>query len=154
MELRNYLDLMNKLEYDLEKYSKNNNIYEFFNCLMTLNAIPEWIRNSDNSSSKLKEFANEKLSNIIANKNFKLDYNLLESEIDHKLRFIRLTCNHLKHRNNNKEIPLIKSQYGGMLPATFPIKLYNIIAIGEKSFDAEFILLDVAKFWKRIISEN
>jgi hypothetical protein len=49
-ELNNYLELVKKLDYDLDRYSKNNHIYALMDCLMILNSLPEWIKESSEAS--------------------------------------------------------------------------------------------------------
>ena len=85
---------------------------------------------------------------------FVLDENKLNTDIDHQLRFVRLICNHSKHKTDSKLIPCIKSKYGGTLPAEFPIKLYNIIVVGENEFDAEVLLDQVSSFWIGTVDKN
>jgi hypothetical protein len=146
-QLNTYIDLISKLDYDLERYSKTNHIYELLDCLMTLNAIPEWIIGDAEAPDRLKLVAREKI-NIMKDFNFTLDENKLDSEIDHKLRFIRLICNHSKHKTNAPSIPVIKSVYGATFPMILPAKLCNIIVIGNKEIDAESLLKEVVFFWK------
>tara|TARA_R110001606_G_C14896376_1_gene593389 strand:+ start:67 stop:357 length:291 start_codon:yes stop_codon:yes gene_type:complete len=85
---------------------------------------------------------------------FEFDETKLESDIDHQLRFIRLFCNHTKHKTDSGQIPRIISTYGATFPMVLPAKLYNIIVIGEIEFDAEILLLNVYKFWKEHIEKS
>ncbi|MEK6152137.1 hypothetical protein WIW50_02700 [Flavobacteriaceae bacterium 3-367] len=146
-QITDYRGLLEKLKFDLNRYKKGNNIYELLDCLMTLNAIPEWIINSKNTKPDLMRLAREKLAIMKGENSFILDARKLSSDIDHQLRFIRLICNHSKHKTDSELIPKIQSKYGGILPASFPIKLYNIVAIGENEYDAEYLLDRVANFW-------
>ncbi len=98
--------------------------------------------------------AREKESIMKGNNGFQFDESKLESEIDHQLRFIRLFCNHSKHKTDSGHIPRIISKYGATLPMTLPAKLYSIIAIGQIEFDAEFLLRNVHNFWKRNIENK
>jgi len=150
-QITDYKGLLEKLKYDLNRYKKSNNIYELLDCLMTLNAIPEWITNSKDAEPDLTQLAGEKLSVMKGKSGFVLDESKLSTDIDHQLRFIRLICNHSKHKTDSELIPKVQSKYGGILPASFPIKLYNIIAVGENEYDAEHLLNSVANFWKNAI---
>ncbi len=151
-KISDYQDLLKKLDYDIQRYRKNNHSYELIDCLMTLNALPEWIKKSETSSDSLKNIAIEKEIIMKGRNGFQLDENLIESNIDHQLRFIRLFCNHSKHKTDSGRIPKIISEYGATFPMTLPAKLYNIIALGNKSFDAEYLILQVYDFWKNEIS--
>lgn len=153
-EISDYPDLLKKLEYDIERYRKNNHSYELIDCLMTLNALPEWIKKSGTAKESLRNLAITKEEIMKGQNGFQLDENLIESKIDHQLRFIRLFCNHSKHKTDSGQIPRIISTYGATLPATLPAKLYNIIALGNKGFDAEHLILEVYKFWKNEILDK
>lgn len=150
-EVSSFKDLLKKLEYDLKRYNKNNHSYELIDCIMSLNALPDWMKNSDKISDELKELVREKELIMKGNNGFQFDETKLESEIDHQLRFIRLFCNHSKHKTDSGHIPRIVSKYGATLPMTLPAKLYNIIAIGQMEFNAEFLLNNVYDFWKQNI---
>lgn len=152
-EISDFKDLLNKLDYDIERYRKNNHSYELIDCLMTLNALPEWIQKSDTSTESLKNTAIKKEQIMKGKNGFQLDENLIESHIDHQLRFIRLFCNHSKHKTDSGQIPKIISAYGATLPVTLPAKLYNIIALGNKRFDAEYLILEVYSYWKKEITK-
>lgn len=146
IELDNYKILVEKLKFDLNRYSKNNSIYILLDCFFTLNALPEWIIKGE-IDINLKTLVQEKISVMKGLNNFTLNEGFIRTDIDHQLRLIRLICNHAKHKKDAKSLPIIKTKYGGTLPATFPIKLYNIIAIGEFECDAEYIMHNVADFW-------
>lgn len=153
-EISNFQDLLKKLEYDLKRYSKNNHSYEFIDCIMSLNALPEWIINATNISDELKELACEKEIIMKGKNGFQFDETKLESDIDQQLRFIRLFCNHSKHKTDSGYIPRIISKYGATLPVTLPAKLYNIVAIGQSEFDGELLLNNVYDFWKQNIENK
>ena len=152
-QIINYLDLFKKLEYDIDRYSKSNHIYELLDCLLTLNAIPEWIINSEDATEELKKLAEAKLKIMKGLDGFSFEEDKLATDIDQKLRFVRLTCNHSKHKTNSKHIPVIKSVFGATFPFTFPAKFCNIIAIGTKEIDAEQLVNDVADFWKNQVEK-
>ncbi len=153
-EISSFKDLLKKLEYDLKRYSENNHSYEFVDCIMSLNALPEWIKSSTNISDELKALADEKELIMKGSNGFQFNEMKLRTEIDQQLRFIRLFCNHSKHKTDSGHIPRIVSKYGATLPATLPAKFYNIIAIGEMEFDAEFLLKNVYNFWKENIESK
>lgn len=151
-EISNYNDLLKKFEYDLERYSKNNHSYELIDCIMSLNALPEWIKNSENASSNLKQIAIEKDEIMKSSRSFNKE--LIQTNLDEQLKFIRLFCNHSKHKTDSEVIPRIVSEYGGTLPAVLPIKLYNYIALGENMYDAEYLIRNIYNFWKEQIQIN
>ncbi len=146
-QISDYKGLIEKLKYDLDRYKNSNHIYELLDCLMTLNAIPEWIINSRNTELDLRQLAEDKLTIMKGKNGFILDERRVSCDINHQLRFIRLICNHSKHKTNSELIPKVQSKHGGTFPASFPIKLYNIVAIGEIEYDAEYLIDNVAKFW-------
>jgi hypothetical protein len=151
-EIKDYKDLIKKIEYDIERYRKNNHVYELIDCLMSLSSLPEWISKNENASDNLRKIVDEKLL-IMRGQGFEFNENEVENNIDHKLRFVRLYCNQTKHSKKKGEIPKIISKYGATLPFTFPGKLYNIIAIGEKEYDAEYLINDVYNYWNKLINE-
>ena len=138
----------------MSRYSKNNHSYELVDCVMSLNALPEWIKNSTDATGELQELALEKESIMKGENGFKFDESKLELDINHQLRFIRLFCNHSKHKTDSGHIPRIISKYGASFPMTLPAKLCNIIAIGQLEFDAEFLINNVYDFWKQNIEKN
>jgi hypothetical protein len=150
-EINSYLELVKKLDYDLERYSRTNHIYELLDCFMTLNSLPEWIKGSPEASQPLKGIAEAKLK-IMKGQDFTLDVDKLDTDIDHQLRFIRLICNHSKHKTDSSQIPIIKSMGGSAFPATLPVK-FDIVAIGDKEVDAEDLINRVANFWKTEINK-
>jgi len=152
-EIKDYKGLMKKIEYDIKRYQKNNHVYELIDCLMSLSALPEWIFKNENTPSELKKIAKEKAIIMKGHGDFVFNENQLDKEIDHKMRFIRLYCNQTKHNQKKGEIPRIESKYDATLPVTLPLKLYNIIAIGEKQIDAEHLITDVYDFWEKLIND-
>lgn len=71
--------------------------------------------------------------------------------IDHQLRFVRLFCNHSKHKTDSGQIPKIISTYGANLPMTLPAKLCTIMAVGSLELDAEYLFLKIYNYWKEIL---
>lgn len=149
-EISDFNDLLKKLEFDLKRYQKNNHSYELIDCIMTLNSLPEWIIKTETISKELQELTKRKIS-IMKGKDFEFDESKIESDINHQLRFIRLFCNHTKHKTESGQIPKIISRYGATLPMLLPAKLYNMIALGKTEFDAEFLINNIYNFWKKEI---
>lgn len=152
-EISDFNDLLKKLEFDLKRYQKNNHSYELIDCIMTLNSLPEWIIKTENISKELKELTELKIS-IMKGKGFEFDESKIESDINHQLRFIRLFCNHTKHKTESGQIPKIITRYGATLPMLLPAKLYNMIALGKTEFDAEFLINNIYDFWKKEIEKE
>ena len=152
-EISDFKDLMKKFEFDLKRYQKNNHSYELIDCIMTLNALPEWIINTEGVSVELKELTEIKISIMKGQNGFEFDESLIESDINHQLRFIRLFCNHTKHKTESGIIPKIVSKYGATFPITFPAKFYNLLALGKKEFDAELLIYNIYEFWKKEVEK-
>lgn len=152
-ELNTYNDLLLKLDYDRERLANTNHIYELLDCLLTLNALPEWIANSQTGNSQLMQIVEEKIK-VMKGHSFNFDENLIHSDIDQQLRLIRLVCNHAKHKTDSVLIPTIKREYDASFPMVFPIKFGFIIAVGKQKVDAEFVVSQVANFWKKAISDS
>jgi len=108
---------------------------------------PEWIKESSEASVSLKALASTKIL-VMKGKGFAFDENQLDIDIGHQLPFIRLICNHSKHKTDSPLIPVIKSSYRAPFSVTLPAKLYNIIATGNKEIRAEDLNNKVADFWK------
>ena len=151
--LDNFHDLLKKLDYDIERLAKTNNIYELLDCFLTLNAIPEWIVNSSTENKPLKEIASQKLK-IMKGHQFDFDENLLFQDLDQKLRLIRLVCNHAKHKTDSIHIPKINRELGCGIPMMIPAKFGFVISIGKQRVDAEYLVFEVARFWKLLIENN
>ena len=152
-ELDNFHDLLKKLDYDIERLNKTSHIYELLDCLLTLNAIPEWIVNSSTENETLKEIANQKLK-IMKGHEFSFDENLLHEDFDQKLRLIRLVCNHAKHKTDSIHIPKIKREMDCGFPMMLPAKFGFVISISKQSVDAEYLVFELAKFWKSKIESD
>jgi hypothetical protein len=145
--LEGYKDFFRKALHDFERYSQTRGVYELADCLLTLNSLPEWIRESKEADSELKMIAAEKIIIMQASEGFQFDEYKL-NEIDHQLRFIRLFCNHTKHAARKEKLP--KISMGARLPATFPIT-FDYIEVGETSYIALDLIRDVIEFWRRLI---
>jgi len=144
--LENYKDLFEKILYDYELFIKNRNPkYDLMNCFMGLNSIPEWLMNDPNVTSDIKHIGKQKNEVMKDRTKIPFDVNQIRTSLDHQLKFIRLYCNHTKHKTD--WIPEIQMYEGGF-PYTFPIKFYAFIAIGKDNYDVEHLVLNVINFWK------
>lgn len=150
--LTDYNDLFLKAQCDFEQYKRTSGVYELANCLLTLNALPEWILNCDKISVELKKATLEKL-NVMKNMNnlYPLDEKALETDIDQKLRFVRLFCNHLKHSEPKEKFPAI--EMGAPIPTKLPAP-FTKIKIGERYFDAPSIVQSIIDFWDGLLNET
>ena len=155
-EINDYTDIISKLDYDIKRYTQNAHIYELVDCLLTLNALPEWIVSSIKAKPSLVLLANNKIIIMKGSGGFVFDENKLDSDMDHKLRFVRLICNHSKHKTNSGHIPVIKTISDSRdtgFPYVFPVIFYkHRIVIGSKSVDAEILINEVTDFWKKEIA--
>ena len=151
-KLENFNDLIVKLDYEIKQHIESNHIYDLLNCLLTLNSLPEWIVNSQTASKELKQIATEKIKIMKGNNGFSFDEKLLFNDINHQLRFIRIMCNHTKHKTDSKEIPIIESIPGTTFPMLLPARFCIIISIGTLKIDGAFLVFQVAQFWKQQIS--
>ncbi|MEJ7740472.1 MAG: hypothetical protein WKF97_23900 [Chitinophagaceae bacterium] len=148
--LCNYKDWFSKAVHDFQRYKETYGVYELADCLLTLNALPEWIVKSIEAPESLKDIAGSKILIMTDHNAFVFDENKLNGDIDQKLRFIRIFCNHSKHAVPKNKFP--KIEMSATLPAALPIKFENI-SVGNSYFRAEDILLDVIKFWTKSIEE-
>ncbi|WP_026711788.1 hypothetical protein [Flavobacterium filum] len=148
--LNDYKDWYDKALYDFDKFKQSRGVYELTDCLLTLNALPEWIRNSDNVDLHLKNIVVEKIEIMQGKNNFIFDETKLH-EVDQQLRFIRIFCNHSKHAVSKEKFP--KIEMAAMLPAMFPIT-FDYIKIGNLVFPAEPIIKSVIDFWSQYINKE
>lgn len=153
-ELNDYKDLITKLDYDMKKLKETNHIYELLDCLFTLNSLPEWVIASETANESLKQIAKNKVEIMKGLGGFVFDENLLNKDINQMLRFVRLICNHTKHKTNSKQIPIIQSIPGTTFPMLLPARFCIIIAIGNLRVDGEFLVYQVSEFWKKEIINN
>ena len=148
--LSTYSDWVEKAKYEYNLYTKSYGLYDLTNCLLTLNAIPEWIRKSDHISDDLKKIAEDK--NTIMKGGgvpFYLDETKLDN-IDNQLKLIRMFCNHTKH-SEKKYIPELISCIE--FPATFNLK-FNKIKVDNKLIEIEPIIKSIIDYWDEIISRH
>ncbi len=151
-EIETYEDLFKKVLFDFNRYKTNlNHPYDLMNCLLGLNALPEWLVSDPNANAQLQLMGKQK--NEVMKDNVKVPFDLSQigMSIDHQLKFIRLYCNHSKHNTKNNLIPTIKVTQGSF-PYTLPIKFFNFISIGNNNYDVEYLLNDVIDFWQKAFS--
>ena len=146
--LSKYQDWLRKAKYELSRYRDSNSVYDLANCLLTLNALPEWVAKSDNAPSKLRDIANSKLSIMRGEQGFQLSSDKLNL-IDHQLRFIRLFCNHAKHGDPKELLPQIT--LCEPIPVVFPNK-FDHIHIGNKFIPVVPIVESVIHFWEKEVA--
>lgn len=145
--LDSYSDWLEKAEHDLSVFEKTYNVYDMANCFLSLNALPEWVQKADNASEILRQLAEDK---IYIMKYHQLDIERLkDNDINNQLRFIRLFCNHAKHKK--KKGDFIKITMSARLPTILPIK-FEYLSISENcSIKAVDLLKNVINFWKKNI---
>ena len=153
-KLNDYNDLILKLDFNINRLRESNHIYDLLDCMLTLNSLPEWIIASDTANESLKKVADEKVKIMKGLNGFVFDENELFNNIDHQLRFVRLLCNHTKHKSNSKLIPRIESIPGTTLPLALPARFCIIVAVGNLRVDGEFIAFQVSEFWKNEILKH
>jgi len=149
--LDDYNDWLDKAKYNFEKYKETYALYDLADCILTLNALSEWIAKSDKAPEKLREITTEKLEYMTDNVNGFVFDETKFYDINQKLRFIRVFCNFSKHSTPKHKFS--KIVMGSTLPAFFPIKFENI-AIGDSFFNASEIINDVITFWVSCIEKD
>ncbi|WP_231490338.1 hypothetical protein [Pedobacter sp. Leaf170] len=145
--LANYDNLLAKLEYDLQRYLENNHTYSMLDCLMGINAIPEWILHTDTAPAQLKTIAAQKIE-VMKGVGFIFDPANLDADLDTQLGFVRLTCNHSKHKTDSPHIPRIKTIGAATFPMVFPATFTPMMFIGDKQVNAAKIIKAALDFWK------
>lgn len=150
-ELRTYKHWLEKAKFDYLRYKKTFGLYALTDCLLTLNAIPEWITKEENISEELKRVAENKIIIMKGQKKgFLFNEKKLE-DIDQQLRFIRIFCNHSKHGSKKEKLPEIS------INAPFPLKLpicFEYIQVGDEYILAKNILKNVIIFWENASKET
>lgn len=146
-ELSTYRDWLAKAEHELRRYQDTHDVYDLANALLTLNALPEWIKKSATAPQPLRSIARAKIR-VMKGKGFKLDRSRLH-ELDHQLRLIRLFCNHAKHSDSKAEFDRISMCT--RFPATFPVR-FDHMQVGDQAIEALPIVKEVVRFWSEEIS--
>lgn len=150
--IETYKDLIKKFEYDFDRFIKSSHAFDLMDCIHSLNALPEWIKNDSKADSQLIADA-EAIEEIMKGNGFVFDPTQLDKDINQRLRLIRMICNHVKHKNKGANIPVIKSKEGNTFPMTLPAKFGSFIAIGDTELDAEAILQSVYDFWVNLLKK-
>lgn len=145
--LSSYADWLEKAEYDLSVFEKTYNVYDMANCFLSLNSLPNWIKKDNEAPKDLKELVEEK-QKIIGRMGDNLNLRKLKNnDIDQSLNFIRMFCNHAKHKK--EEGVFIEITMGAKLPASLPMK-FEYLSIGQNcSIKVMDLLKNVISFWKK-----
>ena len=144
--LTNYHDWLRKAELDSELFKQTSSVYDITNCLLTLNAVPDWIANDTEAPDNLIKLAQAKIK-IMKGIDFTFDFNRID-DIDHKLRFIRMYSNHSKHAVPIK--PITKIEMCATYQAEHPIR-FDKFAFDGMVVEAEQIAEGVISFWRQHI---
>lgn len=146
--LDDYQDWLNKAEFNLETFRKSASLYDFVDCCLTLNAMPEWIIAT--APAAIADSSTAVLERIRDSNNI-LDESKIASDIEQKLIFIRRYCNRSKHALVNIRIAKVAQADGTKIPATLPFSLRRV-TIGQTELDADIFLQDVINYWKNFVS--
>jgi hypothetical protein len=141
--LGGYSQWLRKAEHDLRQFRTSGHPYDIANCLLSLNALWDWVINDPNSPHELIAAAKAK-RNAVSSVRFDID-EMRRGSIDHKLKLVRMFCNHAKHgaaRGSLKSIAL-----GALYPAAYPIRFDHLI-LDDASVDANVLAADVIAFWR------
>lgn len=143
--LGSYRHWLEKAEHDLRQFRKSGSAYDIANCLLSLNALFDWAINDPNSPKQLVVAATAKRDTITP-KTFVFDLGELQKgNIDHRLKLVRMFCNHAKHGEPRGQLKSIS--LGALYPASYPIKFDHII-LENGSVDADVLATDVIAFWR------
>lgn len=93
-ELGNWTDLLQKAKFDFSKLDAQVNSYDLFNCLCTVNHIPDWIEKDSGVAESVKEAAASLCQN------------------NQNISVVRQLCNRAKHFTRQDFSPNTKQQTG------------------------------------------
>ncbi len=148
--LDSYKDWLEKAEYELNKYEETSSVYDLSNCFLSLNALPEWILNSEHATSDLKELADSKLQIM---KFETLDIEKVKNyDLNQLLRLVRLFCNHAKHSKEKEGFKRIRLY--DTSPVSLPMK-FEYLTIGNNEEDGVKsieLLKTIINFWREHIT--
>jgi len=113
-ELRDWTDLLTKAKSDLSQLEKLVNSYDVFNCLWTLNHIPDWVLNGD-ANETLKQAASKIKNNS-------------------KIRAVYDLCNRAKHFKPDRQKTLKTDVQDGYGTGRYGVGKYGV---GEPSYSVE-----------------
>lgn len=143
-QLHGASDMLEKARFDMERFKADAGVYSLTDCLLTLNAIPEWM-GKDHPIVRI----------MTCEDNDPVYGEFLES-IEQQLRFIRCFSNHTKHNSEKK--PIARIDMYAELEASFPITFDQIgvrYQCGKKgSVSALLILENTIKFFEAKIAES
>jgi hypothetical protein len=150
----NAYDMLAKAKRDLEKLEVTNDIDDFINCMLSLNALPEWIKKDDFFSSITKEKAIviEYIMKEGSSFTSPNDFNLRENT-NHQLRLIRAFCNHIKHAGS-QIFPSIDLVDDNTLPMELDFEFGMVLKIGEEKFKAKALIRNIINYWDSFFEEN
>lgn len=149
--LDKYEDWLEKSKHEFSVYKKSYSVYDLANCLLTLNALPEWIEKSEGSPESLRNIASLKISIMKGDEGrFVFDETKLDL-LDQQLRMIRLFCNHAKH--GIKKTGFIKiSTSTTTFPIGFPMK-FEMLEVGNTHIKASDVIENIISFWEQEIEK-
>lgn len=151
-ELSKYNHWLEKAKYEVELYKQTSGVYELVNIFLSLNALPEWIAKSDEAPGSLRDLADKKIEIMQKDdKYFKFDNSKLD-ELDHKLRLIRMFCNHTKHAKHKEGSAFPKISTSASFPISFPVK-FDHLDVGDISVEALPLLESVIGYWEAEITK-
>jgi hypothetical protein len=142
--LESYEDWLKKAKKEFEDYKRTYSVYDLANCLLSLNALPEWIREDHHAPSELKTLSQEKIK-IMKHHQLNIE-KLKEFEIDNCLRLTRLFCNHAKH--SKAKDSFVKISTAISLPANYPLTFKElVVGNNNDTIEADKLLKKIIDFW-------
>ena len=152
-----YIDVIKKARYDVEKHYREADTYSLINCFLTINCIVDWIIN-DKTSNIPAKIVNEANNIAKAPKNsFVFDETkILNNDIIQQTYFVRKVCNRTKHNNSNKsKFSAIKIKSGAKFPLHFPQKLSHVsLEINGQEIYLAPIAENLVNFWENLLKQN
>jgi hypothetical protein len=132
-ELGNWTDLLQKAKVDFSKLDEQVNSYDLFNCLCTVNHIPDWIK----KDSKVTEALKLTGANLYST--------------NPNIRLVRELCNRAKHFERKSSSPETNQQFG------YGTGRYGMgsYGIGEPTYEVEVggKMVNVLKLMRNVIEE-
>ncbi|MDF4990379.1 hypothetical protein P3674_22170 [Vibrio parahaemolyticus] len=150
--LNKYSDWLKKAHYNFEQYRNTGGVFELADCLLTLNALPEWIIKADTAPDSLREECKE-IIDVMKGKSLDIDPRKLNSsasdKVYHQLRLIRMFCNHAKHgdpKSSYGQIVIEVIDMSAKFPLKFPVRFEELKA-GNEQVNAPDLISDILEFW-------
>ena len=151
-KLESSRDMLDKAKYDFKRHCEDNDIYSFMDCLLSLNAIPDWIKKDDRIPDEKKDYIDDLINFMKHGETDDL------SLIENKLRLVRLICNHTKHGGKKGEakhlIPNVRTISGFSFPITFPIRFGTFVALGNDEREVRPIISDIIEYFESKLSNS